>query len=400
MIAAAQRAGVTLMVGPRPAVLARVRLRLQRLAESGELGALRALTCHRLVTRPGPYAPWLLDPAQGPRARGGRDPRPRHRHGAPRAAGRGRRIRGPRRGGLVAPPGPACGYDGRRCRDGRGRLGHARGGAVQRGLPRLLRARGRRVRLATAPDAADRPRRRDRGGRVAGGETEGGPWAFDATPLRPRGRGLRPLRRRGSAPGACPPEDARQAVELTLAALEAAATGREVGLDGLYSPASDRQGDPRRPRAVVEHGLRRDDRLLGPLVPERAARVQVAVPVREVGARDVEAEAIAGRDPDADRAERDPVLVDPAGLDRRRAGRASRRKRARMIPSLRFTRLAVRVDPAELAVKSVSTAVDAACSVTMTSPTRSRSCSSGAGGVDERVAPALRPVLRARAPSA
>ena len=39
--------------------------RLHDLVAEGSLGRLRALTCSRLVTRPGPYAPWMLDPERG-----------------------------------------------------------------------------------------------------------------------------------------------------------------------------------------------------------------------------------------------------------------------------------------------------------------------------------------------
>ena len=87
---------------------------------------------------------------------------------------------------------------------------------------------------------------------------------------------------------------------------------------------------------------------------------------------------MAGRDAHADRAERDPVLVDLARARAASARESDSRKRARTIPSFRLIDSPSGSTTQSRAVKSVSTAVEAACSVTVTSPISSRSRSSGA----------------------
>ena len=87
---------------------------------------------------------------------------------------------------------------------------------------------------------------------------------------------------------------------------------------------------------------------------------------------------MAGRDARPDRAEGDPVLVDPPGHDRARRGERVAEARPDD-PLLQVRRLAVRVDAAEpgdeVRVDGASTPREAS---TRTSPTRSRSRSSGA----------------------
>jgi predicted dehydrogenase len=64
------------------------------------------------------------------------------------------------------------------------------------------------------------------------GETEGGPWAFDVAGYLREVEYFAACVRDGSRPERCPPEDARQALELALAVTEAARTGGEVLLSG------------------------------------------------------------------------------------------------------------------------------------------------------------------------
>ncbi len=61
-------------------------------------------------------------------------------------------------------------------------------------------------------------------------ETEGGPWAFDVAGYLREVEYFAACVRDGRPPERCPPGDARQAVELALAALEAASTGAEIEL--------------------------------------------------------------------------------------------------------------------------------------------------------------------------
>ena len=61
-------------------------------------------------------------------------------------------------------------------------------------------------------------------------ETEGGPWAFDAAGYIREVAYYAACVGEGRQPDRCPPGAARQALELSLAVLESAATGREVTL--------------------------------------------------------------------------------------------------------------------------------------------------------------------------
>jgi predicted dehydrogenase len=228
MISAAEDAGVTLMV----AHVLRFWPEYERLAQlvaSGRLGALRALTCHRLVTRPGPYAPWLLDPEAGlglaevaihdldtaalllgrPRAiaaHGVRDGEGwahlqallRYETGvvASVEAGWGTPAGEPFAAGFRAVfEGGLAEYDSRR-------------------RPTMRVVAGDRI------EEGDSPR----------GETEGGPWAFDVAGYVREVEYFAACVRGGRPPERCPPEDARRALELALAVLETARTGSEAEL--------------------------------------------------------------------------------------------------------------------------------------------------------------------------
>jgi hypothetical protein len=128
---------------------------------------------------------------------------------------------------------------------------------------------------------------------------------------------------------------------------------------------------------VVQHRLGGDDRRFETLREERPTRVQVAVPVREVAAGDGQAEGVAGRNADADRAERDHVLVDAVRLNERRRGNALAEAGADDA-RLRLVERPASSTAQRRAVQSVSGADDAANSVTEASPTSRRSRSSGA----------------------
>jgi predicted dehydrogenase len=67
-------------------------------------------------------------------------------------------------------------------------------------------------------------------GELPAGETEGGPWAFDVAGYLREVEYFATCVAERRAPERCPPEAGRQAVELALAAFEAAATGRDVPL--------------------------------------------------------------------------------------------------------------------------------------------------------------------------
>ncbi|MFN8186065.1 MAG: Gfo/Idh/MocA family oxidoreductase [Gaiellales bacterium] len=230
MIEAAQEAGVTLMVGHVLRFWPEYE-RLRGLVERGELGRLRALACHRLVTRPGPYAPWMLDPAQG--------------LGLGEVAIHDLDVVA----SLLGPPGSIVAQG---VREGAG-WSHLQ--ALLRygdGVTAMVEA-GWGTPAAEAFNAGfhaffehgvveyDSRRRptlrivRDGGveeGKSPQAETEGGPWAFDATPyvleVEEFARCLADRR----APERGRPVDARRAVELTLTAFRAAETGLELPLAG------------------------------------------------------------------------------------------------------------------------------------------------------------------------
>ena len=200
MIAAADGAGVTLMV----AHVLRFWPEYERLGElvaDGRLGALRALSCHRLVTRPGPYAPWLLDPAQG---LGLAEVAIHDLDIAAHLLGRPRAIaaHGVRDGAGWAHVQTLLRHRGRGRRERGDGMGDPGGRALRRGISRRLRARPRRVRLASAADLPGRRARRRRGRRVAAGRDRGRPVGLRRGRLPARGRVLRRLRARRASAGA------------------------------------------------------------------------------------------------------------------------------------------------------------------------------------------------------
>lgn len=229
MLDAARRAGATLMV----AHVLRFWPEYERLGEltaAPEPGALRALSCSRLVATPGPYAPWLLDPERG--------------------LGLGEVI--------------VHDLDVAAALLGRPHSVAAAGVRDETGwshLQALLRFDGERVATIEAgwhvpeaqPFAAtfravcdsgiveyDSRRRptlslvRDGGAEEidvgTAGTTEGGPWAFDAAGYVREVEYFAACVRERREPGRCPPAAGRQALELTLAVLEAAASRAEITL--------------------------------------------------------------------------------------------------------------------------------------------------------------------------
>ncbi len=228
MIAAAAESGTTLMVAHVLRFWPEYE-RLGELAAEGELGRLRALSCSRFVTRPGPYAPWLLDPAQGlglaevavhdldiAASLLGR-PRSVVANGVPDGAGWSHLQAVLRfedgataavESGWGTPPSDpfAAGF--------RATFEHGVAEYDSRRRPTLRVAREEGVEEGEAP----------------AGETEGGPWAFDAAGYLAEVAYFAACLRAGRPPERCPPGAARQAVELSLAVLEAAASEREVTL--------------------------------------------------------------------------------------------------------------------------------------------------------------------------
>ena len=228
MIAAAEQAGVTLMVAHVLRFWPEYD-RLHELVEHGSLGPLRALTCSRLVTRPGPYAPWLLDPEQGlglaevaihdldivtsilgrPRAvvaRGAREGTGWSHLQVLLRSGGGALASVETGWGTPAAEPFAAGY--RAFFEG----GIAEYDSRRRPTFRVVRDGG--VQEGESPE----------------GETEGGPWAFDVAGYIREVEYYAACLREGRPPDRCPPAAARQALELSLAALESAAAGREVEL--------------------------------------------------------------------------------------------------------------------------------------------------------------------------
>lgn len=226
MLAAARATGTTLMVAHVLRFWPEYE-RLGELAAEGELGSLRALSCSRLVATPGPYAPWLLDPQRG--------------------LGLGEVI--------------VHDLDIAAALLGRPRSVVATGVRDETGwshLQALLRFDGNRVATVEAgwhvPEAqpfaavfravcergiAEYDSRRQptlsvaRDGVVeevdvgSAGKTEGGPWTFDAAGYIREVEYFAGCIRERREPERCPPAAGRQALELTLAALESAATGAE-----------------------------------------------------------------------------------------------------------------------------------------------------------------------------
>jgi predicted dehydrogenase len=228
MIEAAAGVGVTLMVAhvlrfwPEYDVLG-------ELVSSRRLGGLRALSCYRLVTRPGDYAPWLLDPTQGLglgevmihdldiaafllgrpsaiTAHGVRDGDGWAHLQALLRSGSG--VVTSVEAGWGTPPADPFVAGFRAVFED----GHAEYDSRRR--PTLRIVAGDRV------EEGDSPSR----------ETEGGPWAFDVAGYLREVEYFAACVRDGRPPERCPPEDARQAVELTLAAMEAARSGAKIEL--------------------------------------------------------------------------------------------------------------------------------------------------------------------------
>ncbi len=229
MIAAAEEAGVTFMVAHVLRFWPEYD-RLRALAEDGSLGRLRVLTCSRLVTTPGPYAPWLLDPAQG--------------LGLAEVAIHDLDI-------VTALLGRPSAVVASGLQDGKGwshlhallRFDGAAAASVEAGWhvpeaqPFAAGFRARFERGIVEYDSRRRPTlaiARDEGVEEvavdAPGKTEGGPWAFDVAGYLREVEYFAGCVRDGRPPERCPPEAGRQALELSLAVLESAANGREVTL--------------------------------------------------------------------------------------------------------------------------------------------------------------------------
>jgi predicted dehydrogenase len=231
MIAAAEEAGVTLMV----AHVLRFWPEYERLAglvAGGRLGALRALTCHRLVTRPGPYAPWLLDPAAG---LGLAEVAIHDLDTAALLVGRPRAV-----AAQGVPDGAGWAHLQALLRCETGVVASVEAGwGTPAAEPFAAGFRAVFEGGLAEYDSRRRPTFRVvAGGRVEEGdsprgETEGGPWAFDVAGYIREVEYFARCVRDGSPPELCPPEDARQALELALAVLEAARTGSEVELPGV-----------------------------------------------------------------------------------------------------------------------------------------------------------------------
>jgi predicted dehydrogenase len=228
MVGAATDAGVTFMVAHVLRFWPEYEL-LGELVTGRRLGALRALSCHRLVTRPGDYAPWLLDSAQG---LGLTEVAIHDLDIAAFLLGRPRSLaaQGVRDGagwahlqmllrfepGLVASVEAGWGTPAaepfvagfRAAFEG----GHAEYDSRRRPTFRVVA--GDRIEVGDSPSA----------------ETEGGPWAFDVAGYLREVEYFAGCVRDRRPPERCPPEDARQALELSLAALEAADTESEIEL--------------------------------------------------------------------------------------------------------------------------------------------------------------------------
>jgi predicted dehydrogenase len=228
MIGAADGAGVTLMVAHVLRFWPEYEL-LGDLVAGRRLGALRALSCHRLVTRPGAYAPWLLDRGQGIGLAEvaihdldiavfllGR-PTSLAAHGVRDGAGWAHLQTLMRyQDGVVASVEAGWGTP-----EAEPFVAGFRA-VFEGGLAEYDSRRRPTFRVVAGADVeeGDSPR----------GETEGGPWAFDVAGYLREVEYFAACVREGRPPERCPPGDARQALELALAALEAADTGSEIEL--------------------------------------------------------------------------------------------------------------------------------------------------------------------------
>jgi predicted dehydrogenase len=228
MIAAADGAGVTLMVAHVLRFWPEYE-RLGTLVADGRLGALRALSCHRLVTRPGPYAPWLLDPEQGLGLAEvaihdldivahlvGR-PRAIAAHGVRDGAGWAHLQTLLRRAdGVVASVETGWGTPAAEPFVAGFRAVFEDGFAE-------YDSRRRPTFWVVGPDGVEE-------GESPQAETEGGPWAFDVAGYLREVEYFAACVGDGRPPERCLPGDARQAVELVLAALEAANADGQIVL--------------------------------------------------------------------------------------------------------------------------------------------------------------------------
>jgi UDP-N-acetylglucosamine 3-dehydrogenase len=228
MIEAAADAGVTLMVAhvlrfwPEYDVLG-------ELVTTRRLGGLRALSCYRLVTRPGDYAPWLLDPEQG---LGLGEVMIHDLDIAAFLLGRPSAIvaHGVRDGSGWAHLQALLRYEADVT------VSVEAGWGTPAAEPFVAGFRAVFEEGLAEYDSRRRPTLRIvAGGRVEesespGGETEGGPWAFDVAGYLREVEYFSACVRDGVPPDRCPPDDARQALELVLAAMEAARSGEEIEL--------------------------------------------------------------------------------------------------------------------------------------------------------------------------
>ncbi|MCC6222604.1 MAG: Gfo/Idh/MocA family oxidoreductase [Thermoleophilia bacterium] len=229
MLAVAREAGAILMV----AHVLRFWPEYERLAElsgTGELGPLRALTCARLVARPGPYAPWLLDPQRG---LGLGEVAVHDLDIAAALLGRPRSVvaTGVRDETGWSHLQALLRFDG-------GRVATVEAGwHVPEAQPFAATYRAVCQRGIVEYDSRRQPTLsliRDQGAEEvdvgAAGKTAGGPWAFDAAGYVREVEYFAGCVRERREPERCPPEAGRQALELTLAVLESAASRQELAL--------------------------------------------------------------------------------------------------------------------------------------------------------------------------
>jgi UDP-N-acetylglucosamine 3-dehydrogenase len=228
MISVAAEAGVTLMVGHVLRFWPEYE-KLRELAVTGALGALRSLACARHVTRPGPYAPWLLDPGQG---LGLAEVAIHDIDIAADLIGRPQAIaaQGVRDGGgwrilqaLLRFEGEsvACVETGWGTPAAEPFVAGFRA-FFERGLVEYDSRRRPTFRIVTDDRIEE--------GDSPAGETEGGPWAFDVAGYLREVEYFAACVAAGRPASRCPPEAGRQALELALTAFEAADSGRELPL--------------------------------------------------------------------------------------------------------------------------------------------------------------------------
>jgi predicted dehydrogenase len=228
MIGVSTEAGVTLMVAHVLRFWPEYE-RLGRIVRDGSLGALRSLSCTRLVTRPGAYAPWLLDPSQG---LGLGEVLIHDLDIAAALLGRPRSLVA--QGARDAPGWSSLQVLLRFDRDVAVTV--EAGWGTPSAEPFVAGFRAFFERGLVEYDSRRRPTFRvvsDDGveeGDAQAGETEGGPWAFDVAGYLREVDYFSACVAEGRAPDRCPPEAGRQAVELVLAVFESAESGREVAL--------------------------------------------------------------------------------------------------------------------------------------------------------------------------